>query len=67
MRTQLQADEEENKMTDSGVDSMIYGIQKCGCFGQLKQEQCGVRPGTGPRRKTHMLRDIITAFYHGNV
>lgn len=54
--TQLQADEEENTEWPT-VDSTIYGIQKCGCFGQLKQEQCGIEARDRAEKKnTHAKR-----------
>lgn len=54
--TQLQADEEENTKRQT-VDSTIYGIQKCGCFGQLKQEQCGIEARDRAEKKnTHAKR-----------
>lgn len=39
------------------MHSTIYGIQKCGCFGQLKQEQCGIEARDRAEKKnTHAKR-----------
>lgn len=42
--------------------AMAYG--SVDVSGSSKRNSVVLRPGTGPRRKTHMLRAIMTAFYH---
>lgn len=36
------------------MDSAGHGIRKCGCFGQLKKEQCGIEARDGAEKEnTH--------------
>lgn len=62
-----QSDEQMRKKTQNDRQWIQRAMMPYGSVdvsGSSKRNSVVLRPGTGPRRKTHMLRAIMTAFYH---